>query len=162
VSAFAVRPATRADVPRIFALIQSLARFEKLADRVVGSSEALEEDLFSAPPHAEVLVAARGDELVGFALFFPSYSTFLTKPGLYLEDLYVEEAHRGVGIGRAILARLAKLAVERGCGRFEWSVLDWNEEAIRFYRKLGAAPNEGWTLFRVTGDALLRLSDESR
>ena len=157
----AVREARREDTARIFALIRSLAHFEKLSGEVVGSAEALAEHLFGHRPFAEVLVAQGGDDLVGFALFFHSYSTFLTRPGLYLEDLYVEEAHRGRGVGRALLARLAKIALHRGCGRFEWSVLDWNEEAFAFYRTLGARPNEGWTLFRVTGEALTRLARES-
>jgi len=153
-----IRAATRKDVPRIFELIVALARFEKLAHEVVGSKEALEEHLFGPRVHAEVLVAEFEGALVGFALFFHSYSTFLTQPGIYLEDLYVEESHRGKGIGRALLVRLAQLAVERGCGRFEWSVLDWNAKAIEFYRKLGAVPNEEWTMYRVAGASLTALA----
>ena len=153
-----IRPATRADVPLILSFIRELAEYERLADAVVATEGALAESLFGDHPAAEVLVASLDDEAVGFALFFHSYSTFLARRGLYLEDLFVRPAARGHGVGRALLAALARVAVERGCGRLEWSVLDWNEPAIGFYRALGAAPMDEWTVFRLTGDALRDLA----
>lgn len=159
---FSIRPAAPGDVGDILRLIRALAEYEKLAHEVVATEEKLRATLF-APAHggAEVLVATLGTEpdgaIVGFALFFHNYSTFLAKPGIYLEDLFVEPPHRGLGIGKALLKRLAKLALERGCGRLEWSVLDWNRPAIDFYLALGAKPQDDWTMYRVTGDALARL-----
>ena len=150
-------PATVDDVPAILRLIQGLADYEKLSHEVVANEEALRRTLFSDRPAAETLLAFVGDEAVGFALFFHNYSTFLARPGIYLEDLFVVPEHRGHGIGRALLTRLAQIAVERECGRLEWSVLDWNEPAIRFYKSLGAEPMDEWTIFRVTGERLRRL-----
>ena len=152
-----IRPAARADVPLILGFIRDLAEYERLAHAVVATEEALDATLFGERPAAEVLLASLGDEPVGFALFFPSYSTFLAHPGIYLEDLFVRPAAPGRGVGRALLAELARLAERRGCGRLEWWVLDWNEPAIGFYRALGAVPQDEWTVFRLTGDALRRL-----
>ena len=121
--------------------------------------EKLRPQLFGERPAAEALVAERGGEVVAFALFFTNFSTFLAQPGLYLEDLYVKPEHRGAGIGEALLKRLAQLAVERGCGRFEWSVLDWNENAIRFYERMGATVMPEWRICRVTGDALQAMGE---
>ena len=149
--------ATEADVPLILRLIQGLAVYEKLAHEVTATEAGLRETLFGARPAAEVIIGYAGDTPVGFALFFPNYSTFLGKPGLYLEDLFVLPEWRGQGFGRGMLTHLARLAVERGCGRFEWSVLDWNEPAIGFYQSLGAKLMDGWSIFRVTGDALQKL-----
>jgi GNAT superfamily N-acetyltransferase len=153
-----VRAATVDDVPLILRFIRGLAEYERLADRVVATEEGLRETLFGARPYAEVVIAEEGGEAAGFALFFHNYSTFLGRPGIYLEDLFVLPEFRGRGIGRALLAHLARLAVRRGCGRLEWWVLDWNEDAIRFYRTLGAEPMDDWTVFRVAGDALARLA----
>jgi GNAT superfamily N-acetyltransferase len=147
---FAIRPAVPADVPELLRLIRELAEYEKLADMAVGTPPMLHEALFGARPAAEAMVAERGGRPVGFALYFTTFSTFLCKPGLYLEDLFVEPAHRGAGIGKALLARLAKLAAERGCGRLEWRVLDWNEPSIRFYESLGANLLKEWVLVRMT------------
>jgi len=152
-----IRPARPADVPAILRLIRALAEYEKLAHEVVATEDALRETLFGPRPAAEVLLAEEGGAAVGLALFFPNYSTFLARPGIYLEDLFVESAHRGRGIGKALLQAVARLAVQRGCGRFEWSVLDWNASAIRFYEALGARPMSDWTVMRVTGEALRRL-----
>ena len=149
--------ATEADVPLILRLIQGLAVYEKLAHEVTATEAGLRETLFGARPAAEVIIGYAGDTPVGFALFFPNYSTFLGKPGLYLEDLFVLPEWRGHGFGRGMLTHLATLAVERGCGRFEWSVLDWNEPAIGFYQSLGAKLMDGWSIFRLTGDALRKL-----
>lgn len=153
-----IRPAVAADVPLILRFIRALADYERLAGEVVATEEGLQATLFGARPVAEVLIAEWRGVPVGFALFFHTYSTFLGRPGLYLEDLFVEPAQRGRGIGRTLLVHLARLALERGCGRFEWSVLDWNEPAIRFYRHLGAQPMNDWTVQRVTGAALARLA----
>lgn len=152
-----LRPAVRADVPEILRLIRALADYEKLSGEVVATETALAVTLFGDPPAAEVLLAEEQGRAVGFALFFPNYSTFLAKPGIYLEDLFVEPAQRGKGTGKALLKAVARIAVERGCGRFEWSVLDWNEPAIGFYKSLGARPMDDWTIMRVTGEALRRL-----
>jgi len=157
-----IRPATPADSELIVALIRELAEYEKLLDQCHATPEALRESLFGGRPQAECLIAEREGQGVGFALFFHNYSTFLAKPGLYLEDLYVRPAARGLGLGKALLAALAKLAVERGCGRFEWSVLDWNAPAIRFYESLGAKPQHEWTIYRVTGEALTTLAAQAR
>ncbi len=154
-------PANEADVPLILRLIQGLSVYEKLAHEVTATEEGLRETLFGARPSAEVVIAYAGEEPAGFALFFQNYSTFLGRPGLYLEDLFVVPEYRGRGYGKALLQHLASLAVERGCGRFEWSVLDWNEPAIGFYKKLGAKPMDAWTIFRVAGDALQKLASSS-
>jgi GNAT superfamily N-acetyltransferase len=149
-----LRPATPADVPAIVGLITELAVFEKLEHLVVVTPNSLLPQLFGPRPAAEAVVGEVGGTVVAFALFFHNFSTFLGKPGLYLEDLYVQPAHRGTGLGRALLQHLATLAVERGCGRFEWSVLDWNEHAIRFYEGMGATVMPEWRICRVTGPAL--------
>jgi GNAT superfamily N-acetyltransferase len=149
-----IRAATEEDVPLILSLIKELAEYERLSHEVVATEEALRDSLFGEQPVAEVLIGHLGDEPVGFALFFHNFSTFVGKPGIYLEDLYVRPEFRGAGIGRALLVHLARLARERGCGRLEWSVLDWNEPAIGFYKKIGASPVSGWTVYRVTGEAL--------
>ncbi|HET7040887.1 MAG TPA: GNAT family N-acetyltransferase [Gemmatimonadales bacterium] len=153
-----IRPATRGDVPLVLDLIRGLAEYEKLAHECVATEARLTETLFGARPQAEVLIASADGAAAGFALFFPNYSTFLARQGIYLEDLFVKPEFRGRGIGKALLARLAQLAVERGCGRLEWSVLDWNVDAIRFYQSLGAKAMDDWTVYRVTGEALGRLA----
>ena len=152
--ALRIRPAAPADVPLILGFIRDLAEYERLPHEVVATEAALHATLFGARPAAEVLIAELGDEPAGFALFFHSYSTFLARRGIYLEDLFVRPAARGRGVGRALLQELARIAVERDCGRLEWSVLDWNEPAIGFYKALGAVPMNEWTVFRVSGDAL--------
>jgi hypothetical protein len=156
-SAFTLRPAAAADLPAIVGLIRELADFEQLSHLVVVTPETLHPHLFGPRPAAEAVVADVDGSVVAFALFFTNFSTFLGKPGLYLEDLYVQPAHRGSGLGRALLQHLAALAVQRGCGRFEWSVLDWNENAIRFYEGMGATVMPDWRICRVTGDALAAL-----
>jgi len=153
-----IERATERDVPLILGLIKALAEYERMSDEVIATEDGLRRTLFGPHPAAEVVVGYAGDEPAGFALFFHNYSTFLGKPGLYLEDLFVVPTFRGRGYGKALLVHLAKLAVERDCGRFEWSVLDWNEPAIGFYKKLGATPMDGWTIFRVTGDTLRELA----
>jgi len=153
-----IRSAERGDVPLILKFIQGLAEYEKLAHECKATEAQLERTLFGARPVAEVLLAYRGNTPAGFALFFHNYSTFLARPGIYLEDLFVDPAHRGFGVGHALLSHLAALAVERECGRLEWSVLDWNTDAIRFYERLGARAMNEWTIYRVTGDALLKLA----
>ena len=153
-----IRAARPDDVPAILALIRGLAEYEKLAHECEADEAKLAETLFGDKPCAEVLIAGVDGEVAGFALFFHSYSTFLAKPGLYLEDLFVQPRFRGLGLGRRLMAHLAKLALERGCGRFEWSVLDWNAPAIGFYRRLGAVSMDEWTVQRVSGDALRRLA----
>ena len=155
-----IRAATEGDAPLILSLIKELAEYERLSHEVVATEEALRDSLFGERPVAEVLIGDLGDEAVGFALFFHNFSTFLGKPGIYLEDLYVKPRYRGMGFGRALLVHLARLARERGCGRFEWSVLDWNEPAIGFYKGIGASPVSGWTVYRVTGEALDDLAAE--
>ncbi len=149
-----IRFATEDDVPLILAFIRELAEYERLSHEVVATEEALRDSLFGNRRFAEVLLGYRGGSPVAFALFFHTFSTFLGKPGIYLEDLYVRPEFRGAGAGRALLVHLARLAKDRGCGRLEWSVLDWNEPAIRFYRGIGASPVGGWTVYRVTGKAL--------
>jgi GNAT superfamily N-acetyltransferase len=155
-----IRPARPGDVADILRLIRALAEYEKLAHEVVATEAALRDSLFGPQPAAEVLLAEADGRVVGLALFFQNYSTFLARPGLYLEDLFVEPEFRGRGLGKALLTALAKLAVKRGCGRFEWAVLDWNTPAIEFYRSLGAQPMSDWTVFRVTGEALRKLGRE--
>jgi GNAT superfamily N-acetyltransferase len=159
--AFRIERATEGDVPLILRLIKDLAEYERMSSDVVATEQGLRDSLFGARPAAEVIIAYAGDTPAGFALFFHNYSTFLGKPGLYLEDLFVVPEFRGNGYGRELLRELAAIAVERGCGRFEWSVLDWNEPAIGFYKKLGAVPMEDWTVFRLTGHALSRLSRQA-
>jgi GNAT superfamily N-acetyltransferase len=153
-SDLAIRFARAADVPAILGFIRELAEYERLAHEVIADEAALQETLFGARPAAEVLIAEQANEPVGFALFFPSYSTFLARPGLYLEDLFVRPAARGRGIGAALMSALARIAVERGYGRFEWSVLDWNAPALGFYARLGARPQAEWTVQRLTGEPL--------
>jgi len=156
-----IRPATEQDVPIILDLIKQLADYERLADRVVATEQRLRDTLFGERPAAEVLLASLEGETVGFAVFFTNYSTFLAKPGLYLEDLFVKPHARGKGIGKALLASLAKIAVERDCGRVDWSVLNWNEPSLRFYESLGAVPLSDWTTHRLTGEALIKLARNS-
>jgi GNAT superfamily N-acetyltransferase len=151
--------ATEQDVAVILELIRGLAEYEKLLDAVVATEDRLRDTLFGARPAAEVLLAYYGEECAGFALFFPNYSTFLARPGIYLEDLFVRPHLRGKGIGFALLKRLARLARERGCGRVEWSVLDWNEPSIQFYKRLGAVAKDEWTTFRLTGKELDNLAE---
>jgi GNAT superfamily N-acetyltransferase len=154
-----IRPATEADVPLIVRLIRGLAEYERLLHECEATEERVRASLFGPKPDAEVVIAEADGEAAGFALFFHNYSTFLARRGIYLEDLFVFPEFRGRGIGRALLVHLARLAVERECGRLEWSVLDWNAPAIRFYRSLGAVPMDEWTVQRVTGDALERLAE---
>ena len=154
-----LRFATIEDVPTILGFIRELAEYERLSDEVSADEATLRETLFGDRRVAEVILAETEGEAAGFALFFHNFSTFLGRPGIYLEDLYVRPSHRGRGIGEILLRRLAALARERGCGRLEWSVLDWNEDAIRFYRRLGAVPMDDWTVYRVTGEALARLAE---
>ncbi len=149
-----LRAATPEDLPAIVGLIRELAEFEKLAHHVVVTPESLHPHLFGPRPAAEAVVAELGGTVVAFALFFTNFSTFLGQPGLYLEDLYVQPAHRGTGLGKALLQHLGALAVQRGCGRFEWTVLDWNESAIRFYKQMGAQVMAEWQICRITGPAL--------
>jgi GNAT superfamily N-acetyltransferase len=153
-----IRSATEGDVPLILSLIKDLAEYERLSHEVVATEEGLCDSLFGERAVAEVLLGYLGDDPAGFALFFHTFSTFLGRPGIYLEDLYVRPEFRGAGIGRALLVQLARLARERGCGRMEWSVLDWNEPAIGFYRSIGASPVSGWTVYRLTGEALEELA----
>lgn len=156
-----LRFATEADVPLILELIRGLAEYERLAHEVVADEATLAANLFGDRRVAEVVIADHDGEPAGFALFFHNFSTFLGRPGIYLEDLFVRPERRGRGIGETLLAFLARLAVERGCGRLEWSVLDWNEPAIRLYERLGARPMEEWTVHRVTGEALATLAERS-
>jgi GNAT superfamily N-acetyltransferase len=159
---FQIRLAERTDVATILALICELAEYERAPDEVVATEDQLRENLFGPRPAAEVLIGEEAGEPVCFALFFHNFSTWMGRPGLYLEDLFVRPAVRGKGYGRALLVRLAQLAHERGCGRMEWAVLDWNEPAINFYRSLGAAPNEEWTIFRLTRDKIEKLANSNR
>jgi GNAT superfamily N-acetyltransferase len=158
--AISLRAATVHDVPVILRCIRGLAEYERLAHECVATDEQLRETLFGERPAAEVLLAEVDGSPAGFALYFHNYSTFLAQPGMYLEDLFVEPRYRGLGVGKALLSRLAALAVERRCGRLEWSVLDWNTDAIGFYEKLGARGMADWTVHRLTGDALLALAAE--
>jgi GNAT superfamily N-acetyltransferase len=152
-----IRPATPADVPTVARLIRALAEYERLAHEVVLDEARLRDHLFGPRSFAEVLIAEDAGTPVGFALFFHNYSTFLARPGVYLEDLFVLPEYRGRGHGKALFVALARLAVARGCGRLEWAVLDWNEPAVGFYKSLGAVPMDEWTVYRLTGDALARL-----
>lgn len=156
-----IRPAAMDDVGVILGFIRELADYERLSHEVDATKTDLTEALFGARPYAEVILAEADGAPAGFALFFHNFSTFRGRPGIYLEDLYVSPGYRGRGIGRALLGHLAALAVERGCRRLEWSVLDWNEPAIGFYRSLGAVPMDEWTVFRLTGDALGQLAASS-
>jgi GNAT superfamily N-acetyltransferase len=153
-----LRPATRADVSLILQLIRELADYEQLLHRVVADEALLAESLFGKVPRAEVTIADVDGSAAGFALYFHNFSTFLGRPGLYLEDLYVRPAFRAHGVGRALLQHLARIAVTRGCGRFEWAALDWNEPAIGFYKKLGAIAQDDWTGYRMEGDVLKRFA----
>ena len=155
---YKIRPAVLADVHKIFVLIKELADYERLLNEVIATEDLLEETLFGENSNVKILVAYNKDQILGFALYFHTYSTFLGRPGIYLEDLFVREFARGRGIGEALLRRIAKCALEIGGGRFEWSVLDWNEPAIRFYKKMGAVPLEEWTTYRVTGEKLKELA----
>jgi GNAT superfamily N-acetyltransferase len=149
-----IRAATPADVPAILGLIRELAAYENLSDACIATEELLAQHLFGPDHAAESLVATVDNTVVAYAIYFKTFSTFLAKPGIYLEDIYVQPHHRRKGIGKAMLKRLAKVALERGYGRVEWSVLDWNTPSINFYKSLGAVPMEEWTMFRLTGDAL--------
>jgi GNAT superfamily N-acetyltransferase len=158
VTDFEIRPALIQDVPVILELIRDLATYERAPDEVTATEEQLVDVLFGERPAAEVLLAFEGKSPVGFAVFFHNFSTWLGRPGLYLEDLFVKPEKRGKGYGRALLVDLAKIARDRGCGRMEWAVLDWNEPAIKFYHALGAKPMEEWTVFRLTRDGIARLA----
>ncbi|HEY8750200.1 MAG TPA: GNAT family N-acetyltransferase [Tepidisphaeraceae bacterium] len=155
-----IRPANPSDVPTILQFIRELAEYEKLSDQATATESLLNEHLFGASPVASALIAELDGTAVGFALYFYNFSTFVGRPGIYLEDLFVRPDARGAGVGRALLKALAKLAVERNCGRLEWAVLDWNTPAIGFYKKLGAVPMDDWTVFRIAGDALTHLAAE--
>jgi GNAT superfamily N-acetyltransferase len=153
-----IRPAREHEVPLILAFIRELAEYERLSSAVVATEEDIRASLFGPRPYAEAVFACLDNDPVGFALFFHNFSTFLGRPGLYLEDLFVRPVARRKGVGRQLLNYLAKLAVDRGCGRLEWAVLDWNEPAIRFYRSIGAVAIDEWTIFRLTGPALQQLA----
>jgi len=153
-----IASATGRDLPLILSFIRKLAEYEKLSHMVVATEDLLRDALFGPSPVAEVIIAYWNDQPVGFALFFHNFSTFLGRRGIYLEDLFVDPPYRGKGIGKSLLIHLAKIAKERNCGRFDWAVLDWNKPSIDFYKSLGAAPLDDWTLFRLTGDALDRLA----
>jgi len=155
---YSLRAAEPRDVPAIVGLISELAEFERLTHLLEVTPETLAPHLFGERPAAECVVGEVGGEVVAFALFFTNFSTFLARPGLYLEDLYVQPAYRGGGLGKALLERLARLAAERGCGRFEWSVLDWNSHAIAFYEKLGATVMPDWRICRITGERLAQFA----
>lgn len=161
-SSIQIVPATDLDVPVILEMIQALAEYEKLAPMVTATEERLRQTLFGPKPAAEVLLAYFEGECAGFAVFFTTYSTFLALPGLFLEDLYVKPHLRRKGIGLAVLKRLAQIAAERGCGRLEWEVLDWNQPAIRFYRSLDSIAMDEWTKYRLTGEALGKLAFPDR
>jgi GNAT superfamily N-acetyltransferase len=154
IEGFEIRNAVPEDVPVILSFIRKLAEYERLSHEVTATEEGLRATLFGERRYAEVIIGYERGQPVGFALFFHNYSTFLGRPGIYLEDLFVDVEHRGKGYGKALLAHLAKLTRERNCGRLEWSVLDWNEPSIRFYKSLGAVPMDEWTIYRVTGEAL--------
>lgn len=156
---FSIRPATPDDIPAILALIAELADFEKLSHLMSATAEALHDGMFGPHKACETIVGIEEGELVCYALFFHNFSTFLARKGIYLEDLYVKQSRRGRGYGKALLKALARIAVERNCGRFEWSVLDWNEAAIRFYEGMGADVMPDWRICRVTGDALDTLAE---
>ena len=157
---FEIRTTTEADVPVILSLIRELADYERAPDAAIATEAGLREVLFGSKPCAEVLLALEKGEPVGFAVYFHNFSTWLGRPGLYLEDLFVRPDVRGKGYGRALLERLARIAQERGCGRMEWAVLDWNEPAIQFYKKLGAEPMGEWTVFRLTREGIAKLAEK--
>jgi len=156
---FHIRPATPEDIPLVLAFVRELAEYERLSHLVSATEARLRDSLFGSRPGAEVLLGFAGDTPVGFAVYFHNFSTFLGVKGLWLEDLYVHPALRRHGYGRALLLHVARIARDRGCGRFEWAALDWNEPAIRFYESLGAVALDDWTIFRVTGPALEKLAD---
>ena len=156
---FSIRRAEIDDISTSLSLIRELAEYERAPDDVVATEAGLREVLFGAAPAAQVLIAYENDLAVGFAVFFHNFSTWLGRAGLYLEDLFVRPEHRGKGYGRALLTRLAQIACERGCGRMEWAVLDWNDPAIQFYRKLGAKPMDEWTVFRLDREGIRRLAE---
>jgi GNAT superfamily N-acetyltransferase len=158
---FRIRFAQVQDIPTVLGLIHALAEYERAPDEVIATEALLKENLFGAQAAAEVLLAEENGHPVGFALFFHNFSTWMGRRGLYLEDLFVMPEKRGRGYGRALLVRLAEIARDRECGRMEWAVLDWNEPAIQFYRKLGARPNEEWTIYRLTRDGIAQLAQES-
>ena len=153
-----IRPATPDDVPLITSMVRELAEYEKLADQAVATEADFARELFGPSPKAHALIVEHEGQPAGFALYFYNFSTFLAKPGIYLEDVYIQPQHRGHGYGKAMLLHLARLAHQQGCGRFEWSVLDWNQPSIDFYKSLGAVPMDGWTIFRLTGEALETLA----
>jgi GNAT superfamily N-acetyltransferase len=155
---FRIVPARPADAEIMVSLVRELAEFERLLDEVRITPDDLRKHLFGTRPYCEAALVWVGEEAAGFALWFHNYSTFMGRPGLYLEDLYIRPVFRGQGYGEALLKHLAALAVERGCARLEWSVLDWNQRAIGFYKSMGAAPMDDWTVYRITGDALLALA----
>ena len=155
---FLIRPATVKDSATVLGFIRALAEYERLLHEVLATEEMLHDTLFGPTPRAEVALAELDGRPVGFALFFPNYSTFLAKPGIHLEDLFVLPEFRGRGFGKALLLHVGRLAHERGCGRYEWSVLDWNEPSIRFYKSLGAQPLDDWMMMRVTGDGLKQMA----
>jgi len=159
---FQIRSATPDDVAVILQLIRDLATYERAPNEVTATPDGLREVLFGKKPAAEVRLVFEGNTAVGFAVFFQNFSTWLGRSGLYLEDLFVKPEHRGKGYGRALLIDLAKIAHQRGCGRMEWAVLDWNEPAIQFYRKLGAKPMDEWTVFRLTRDGIAKLAAEEK
>jgi len=161
ISDLVIRPATAADVPIILELIRELATYERAPNEATATQDQLVDVLFGPRPAAEVLLAFEEETPVGFAVFFHNFSTWLGRSGLYLEDLFVRPEQRGKGYGRALLVHLAKIAHERGCGRMEWAVLDWNEPAIQFYKKIGAAPLDEWTVFRLTRDGIAKLAGSS-
>ena len=154
-----IQPATPGDVPLLLTFVKELAEYERLTDEVVATEDVLRESLFGPRPAAEALIAYRGNEPVAFAIWFYNFSSFLGRPGLYIEDIYVRPHARGQGVGQAILVHLAHLARQRNCGRMEWVVLDWNEPAISFYKTFGARPMDGWTVFGLTASDIDRLAD---
>jgi len=158
---FHIKPATIDDTPLVLKFIKGLAEYEKLEDECVATEDGLRQTMFGANPMAEAVIGYSGDQAVGFALFFHTFSTFLGAPSLYLEDLFVLPEWRGKGLGRQLLSYLARLAADRGCQRLEWAVLDWNEPSIGFYKGLGAVPQDEWTTYRLSGEALVKLGSES-
>lgn len=153
-----IRPATEQDAPIVLQMIRDLAEYEKLSHLLVATEDKIRETLFAEHPVADVLLAYKAEECIGFAVFYATYSTFLAQPGIFLEDIFVKPHARGQGAGLALLKCIAAIAQVRGCGRVEWEVLDWNQPSIEFYRKLGASPVEGWTKYRLTGEALERMA----
>lgn len=158
-TSFSIRPATRADIPAILGLIRELAIYEKLLHEVEATPELLQKHLFDEP-RARVLIAEHEGVAVGYALFFYNFSTFLARPGIHLEDIFVQPQFRGRGIGKSLLIQVAQIAAQENCGRLEWNVLDWNEPSIAFYKSMGAVPLDDWTIMRVTGDALTQLAQQ--